>query len=74
MNDTEEQNAKDVYFHTRVFQEGHIQPFTLTHSYSDTQIGRQFEVKCLAQKHIHMWQEVAGIEPTTFRLLYHRAH
>ncbi|MED6280016.1 hypothetical protein CHARACLAT_006488 [Characodon lateralis] len=41
---------------------------THTHSYTDTQIGRQFEVKCLAQGHIDMWQEEAEIEHTTLGL------
>ncbi|MED6295079.1 hypothetical protein CHARACLAT_027711 [Characodon lateralis] len=36
----------------------------LTHLCTDTQIGRQLEVKCLVQGHIDMWQEEAGIEPT----------
>lgn len=35
---------------------------TCTHSYTDTELGRQPGDKCLAQEHIEMWQKGAGIE------------
>ncbi|MEQ2166980.1 hypothetical protein GOODEAATRI_034069 [Goodea atripinnis] len=44
-----------------------IHSLTHTHLYTDTKISRQFEVRCLTQGHIDMWQEEAGIEPTTLQ-------
>lgn len=44
-----------------VLHYSHIHPFA--HLSTDTQIGRQLGIKCLAQGHINLWQEEAEIEP-----------
>lgn len=62
-------NWLNLYSHTNNLKKFAMVPLSTFHTvkraHIHIQLGRQLEVKCLAQENIEMWQAEAGIEPKT---------